>query len=153
MSAATNALKALAPNIAVTTLFGFVLTHWLGSARAANIATYIYGAVFIGFGINIIFRPASGLSFFEWQYPIDPTARELIDRTMLIYGARDIFMGVALWIAAALGSRRVAGAMLIAASAVAAVDGFACMNGEVEWGHWGYAPVLTVIGVLVMRSK
>lgn len=152
MSATTSALKVLAPNIAVTTVFGIILTRLLGTARTVTVTTYIFGVVFIGFGVNIILSPASGLSFFQWDYPIDPTARELIDKIMLIYGARDIFMGVAMWIAAALGNRKVAGATLIAASAVAAVDGFACMNGEAEWGHWGYAPVLTVIGALIIRS-
>lgn len=148
-----SALKVVAPNIVLTTVFGIVLTRLLGTARAIVVTTYIFGAVFVGFGINIMTRPASGLSFFEWEYPTDPTAQQLIDKIMIIYGARDIFMGAALWVAAALGNRRVAGATLIAASAVAAVDGFACMNGEAEWGHWGYAPVLTVIGGLTMRSQ
>ncbi|TDZ28358.1 hypothetical protein CTRI78_v012015 [Colletotrichum trifolii] len=58
---------------------------------------------------------------------------------MLVYGARDIFMGLALYAATLFGTRRTAGCILVAASACVAVDGYgyACKisNGG-EWGHW-----------------
>ncbi|RPD65655.1 hypothetical protein L226DRAFT_530808 [Lentinus tigrinus ALCF2SS1-7] len=113
-----------------------------------------FGTVFIGFGINAILRPAHALTFFEFARP--PTSavdRQLVDSLMIIYGVRDIFMGLAMYAAAYFGNRKALGAIVLAASAVAFVDGAVCkMNGEGEWSHWGYAPMVAVTGALLLGS-
>lgn len=56
-------------------------------------------------------------------------------------------MGLAIYAASFCGTRQSFGWTLIAASAVAFADGIVCwMWGKGEWGHWGYAPVITVVG-------
>lgn len=60
-------------------------------------------------------------------------------------------MGLAINIAAYYGQRKAAGWILIAASAVAFADGVVCyMHGKGEWNHWGYAPMLTVVGSVLV---
>lgn len=113
----------------------------------------LFGTIFIGFGINAILRPTHALTFFEFSVPATTSVaeRSIIDSLMVIYGARDIFMGLAIYAAAYLGTRKSLGWTLIAASGVAGVDGLVCWgHGAGEWGHWGYAPMLTVVGGLLL---
>ncbi|KAL0934901.1 uncharacterized protein CTRU02_209492 [Colletotrichum truncatum] len=145
-------LVVLGGNFAGMFVFGLILSHFFGRKSALTILANIFGTIFIVFGVNAILRPQNALSFFQWSYPVDPTSRELLDRVMIIYGARDIFMGIALYSAAIFGSRKALGSILIAASATAGVDGLVCKMSEGgEWQHWGYASVLTVVGALLMR--
>ncbi|KAH7053201.1 hypothetical protein B0J12DRAFT_571141 [Macrophomina phaseolina] len=152
MSASPSPLIVLGGNLVGTAVFGAILNALFGPKRALTIGAGIFGTIFIGFGINAILRPEHALSFFEWDYPAEPASRELLDRVMIIYGARDMFMGVAIYAAALFGSRKALGAILIAAGATAGVDGLVCKMSEGgEWAHWGYAPMLTAVGVLLMR--
>ena len=111
------------------------------------IASSVFGTIWFGFGLNAIIRPQNALTFFEFEVPASAPDRKLVDSLMIVYGARDIFMGLAVYAAAYYGHRRIAGWMLIAGSVVAFGDGAVCWNnGHGEWNHWGYAPMLTVIG-------
>lgn len=71
---------------------------------------------------------------------------------MIIYGARDVFMGLAVYATVYFGDRKALGWILISGSAVAFVDGAVCLRqiGSGQWNHWGYAPVLTVLGGLLL---
>ncbi|WVN90648.1 uncharacterized protein L203_105890 [Cryptococcus depauperatus CBS 7841] len=110
-----------------------------------------FGTIFIGFGINAILRPENALSFFELDYPTTRTEKSIIDSLMIVYGARDVFMGLTLYITAAYNNSRSLGWTLLAASGVAYVDGMVCWaNGHGEWNHWGYAPMITVVGALLL---
>ncbi|KAK0610311.1 hypothetical protein DIS24_g12061 [Lasiodiplodia hormozganensis] len=125
----------------------------ISTSPLLRLAATAFGIIPIVFGINAMLRPAHGLSFFEpFTYPAyDPPARELVDALMVVYGARDIFWGLATLVPLYYGSRKITGAMLIAGSAVAGVDGAVCKAaGGGEWVHWGYAPVLAVVGGLLM---
>jgi len=67
---------------------------------------------------------------------------------MVVYGVRDIFWGLAIYIAAHFGDRKALGWTLVAGSAVAFADGAVCWaNGKGEWNHWGYAPLMTAVVV------
>ncbi|KAI0711133.1 hypothetical protein C8T65DRAFT_647604 [Cerioporus squamosus] len=116
------------------------------------LAATAFGTIFVAFGVNAIVRPAHALTFFEFaRPPVSAADRQLVDSLMIIYGARDIFMGLAMYAAAFFGNRRALGAIVLAASAVAFVDGAVCkMNGEGEWSHWGYAPMVAVVGALLL---
>jgi hypothetical protein len=61
-------------------------------------------------------------------------------------------MGLAILVASYFGTPKAIGAILLAASAVVYVDGFVCKAfvGTAEWNHWGYAPMLTVLGGLLL---
>lgn len=61
-------------------------------------------------------------------------------------------MGTAIYAAACLGDRKTLGYILIAGSAVAFVDGAVCkmIVGKGEMNHWGYAPVVAVVGGMLL---
>lgn len=163
----------------------------LSQSLSLRIAANVFGTIFIGFGINAILNPLSALSFFELAPPpsssssyYDYTAATttssspspdnittLIDSLMIVYGARDIFMGLAIYAAAAAAAsasavasavapaaaasfrgNKALGWILIAGSGVAFVDGGVCkwVVGKGEWNHWGYAPVLTAVGLALL---
>ena len=124
-----------------------------------ELAASVYATIFIGFGILWFVNPAVALSFFELPYPPQtppktraakdrPDAKETIDVIGAAYGARDIFMGAAIYAAALCGTRLALGWITVAAGCVAAVDGAVCkfMVGKGHMNHWGYAPVLVVLG-------
>lgn len=93
-------------------------------------------------------RPRNALEFFEFEPPASASDKKLVDSLMVIYGARDIFMGLAIYAAAYFGDRKALGSILIAGSGVAFVDGAVCraQMGKGEWNHWGYAPILMAVG-------
>jgi hypothetical protein len=123
----------------------------LSQSTALFIATNVFGIIFIGFGINAILRPIEALTFFEFDVPTLPAERKVVESLSIVYGVRDIFMGVAINIVACYGQRKAAGWILIAASAVAFADGVVCwMHGKGEWNHWGYAPMLTMVGSVLV---
>ena len=143
---------------------GRFLTHWLGTALALfvcsrilpgvhvdSLSTLAVAALVLGF-INAIVRPSHALTFFEFRYPTFTSDKTLIDGLMIVYGARDIFMGLAIYATAYFRNRKSLGWILIAGSGVAAVDGYVCKAyaGNGEWNHWGYAPMLTVVGSLLL---
>ncbi|KAK3323186.1 hypothetical protein B0T19DRAFT_442685 [Cercophora scortea] len=107
--------------------------------------------IFVAFGINAIVRPANALTFFEpFSVPSDPNDAKTIAGLLAVYGARDIFMGLAIYAAAFLGTTRSLGWTVVAASAVAGFDGFVCYaHGGGQWSHWGYAPIVGVLGGLL----
>jgi hypothetical protein len=111
---------------------------------------YAFAVVFTGFGLNVILNPVSALSFFELAYPILPAERKVIDPLLVVYGARDVFMGFALFATAYFGSPKATGWIYIAAGLIAVVDGVVCktMVGAGEWNHWGYAPLLFGVGLV-----
>lgn len=123
----------------------------LSQSTSLRLSASAFGAIFVAFGINAILRPLNGLSFFPYAPP-EPSAsghtHQLVDDLMKIYGVRDIFMGVAIWAAAAYGNSKVLGWIMVAGSSVAFADGAIVRASSPggEWNHWGYAPVLTVVG-------
>jgi hypothetical protein len=120
----------------------------LSQSSALPIVASVFATIFAGFGINAILRPEHALTFFEMKPPALPADKNMVDALMVVYGARDIFMGLAIYSAALFGSRNSLGWILIAGSAVAFVDGIVCRSyvGIGEWNHWGYAPVITAVG-------
>lgn len=121
-------------------------------------ASTVFATIFIAAGINAILRPEHALTFFEFEYPstLSP-AKDVVDALMLVYGIRDIFMGVAMYAAAWHGNRKTLGWIVFVGGIVAVADGIACRgkgaNGKAEWGHWGYAPMLIVVGGLLVGGK
>lgn len=119
----------------------------LNNDSALFVAANVFGTIFIGFGVNAIVRPQNALSFFEMDMPTRASDRALVEALLMVYGARDVFMGLAIYATAAAGARRACGWILLAASLVAFVDGLVCWQaGKGEWNHWGYAPMLTILG-------
>jgi hypothetical protein len=127
-------------------------TSSFSRSPSLRIAASVFATIFIGFGINGILRPQNALEFFEFEAPASASDKKLVDSLMIIYGARDIFMGLAIYSAAYFGDRKALGWILIAGSAVAFVDGAVCRAqvGKGEWNHWSYAPILTAVGSVLL---
>ena len=124
----------------------------LSRSPLLRIAASLFATIFVGFGVNAILQPQQALTFFEFKAPSLPADRQLVDALMVIYGARDLFMGLAIYATVYYGTRKALGAILIAASGVAFVDGAVCWAyaGNGQWNHWGYAPVIILVGSLLL---
>jgi hypothetical protein len=123
-----------------------------GSSQWLRLAGTVFGTISVGFGINAILRPAHGLTFFELEPPTAAADRRVVDALMAVYGIRDIFMGFAAYVAAYYGHSKILGWVMLATSAVAFGDGAICYQlGKGEWNHWGYAPIIALLGAILIR--
>lgn len=124
----------------------------LSESRLLTFLGLAVANIFIGMGLNAMVRPRSGLDIFEFPLPsASPEWEKLVDNLMIIYGVRDVFMGLAMLVVHRCGSRKALGWVMLAAGAVAGVDGWVSIQqiGRGQWNHWGYAPVLIVVGGLI----
>ncbi|KAF1992337.1 hypothetical protein K402DRAFT_416010 [Aulographum hederae CBS 113979] len=128
------------------------LTMPVSQSTSLIIIAYVFATVLIGFGINPIVQPDVALSFFEMQMPASAADRKLVEALLQVYGARDVFMGLAIGISAYAGHRRILGWVLLATSFVAIADGVITKGyaGTGEWNHWGYAPMVAINGGLLL---
>lgn len=123
----------------------------LSQSVGLRLASSAIATTFIAFGVNAILRPDHALTFFEFQPPTAVEEKQMVDSLMAIYGIRDIFMGAAIFAASYFGTRSALGWILIATGGVAFADGLVCWShGQGEWNHWGYAPMVIVIGSLLL---
>lgn len=112
-----------------------------------------FGTIFIGFGINAILRPEHALTFFELDYRSSViTNTQVVDVLLAIYGVRDIFMGLVIYLLAYYGRPKGLGCVMMLCSGVGVADGVICktMVGGGEWNHFGYAPILAVLGAMMV---
>lgn len=124
----------------------------LSNSRYLSGLASIFGTIFIAGGFNAIFRPTNALELFELNAAAAVSDQSLIDSMMLIYGVRDIFMGLAMYSAAYFGNHKSLGWIVIAGAGVAFVDGLACWLyvGKGQWNHWGYTPMVGVVGIMLL---
>ncbi|CZT25061.1 related to integral membrane protein [Ramularia collo-cygni] len=119
----------------------------LSQSPAIPWIAYLLSAIPIGFGINAMLNPQNALSWFDFPHPLLPQDQELINAILIVYGARDVFMGAALFAAAHYGNdARITGWILILTGAVAGVDGAICPIMEGSLHHWSYGPVVFLFG-------
>lgn len=126
-------------------------TRRLSQQSYLKLAATAFATIWLGFGVNALVRPTNALEIFEFDPPASAADKKLVDSLILLYGVRDLFMGLAVYAAAYFGNHKTLGWILIAGSGVAYVDGFVvkAQIGRGEWNHWGYAPALTVVGSLL----
>ncbi|KAH8588118.1 hypothetical protein B0O99DRAFT_693858 [Bisporella sp. PMI_857] len=125
----------------------------LSQNPALLVVASAFGTITIGFGINAILNPLSGLSFFEIPPPADyATSPVLLNSLMTVYGARDILMGLMVYAGVYFREQKSLGTGLILGAVVAGVDGAVCkwIVGHGEWQHWGYAPVAAALGSVLL---
>lgn len=114
-------------------------------------AANIIGVIWICFGAYDLVKPEEGLTFFEFTPPIIPAERAMVNSLVRVIGIRDVFIGVAIHATSLFGSRSALAWIVLASSAEAFLDGAVCYShGKGEWNHWGYAPMLTVVGLLLL---
>ncbi|KAF2001102.1 hypothetical protein P154DRAFT_490935 [Amniculicola lignicola CBS 123094] len=138
----------------------------LSTHTALPLLSSFFGTIFTGLGLYYILQPRS--AFLAFGLPaissLPSTSASIsndaiMDAVMVMYGARDLFMGVAILGAAWLGrtgqkGRRNVnlGGLLVAGSLCAGVDGWVVRSvvGEGEWNHWGYGGVMGMLGCVVL---
>jgi hypothetical protein len=126
-------------------------TTQLSQSTALLVAANVIGAIWVGFGVFDLLDPAQGLTFFEFPLPLLPNEAAQTKSLVNVIGVRDIFIGFAIFATAYLSNRTALGWILIGASLEAFADGVVCFqHGKGEWNHWGYAPMLTVVGALLL---
>lgn len=119
-------------------------------------ASLFLGTVTFGFGLHYVFFPRSAFNNFGFAAPsAASTDRELLDNILILFGAKDMFVGVSIWAAILAGNRKIAGINVLALGLCAALDGWVVKNskGAVpggEWGHWGYGSVALGVGAAML---
>jgi hypothetical protein len=85
----------------------------MATTTTLRTAPTVFGTIWIAFGINALLHPFYALSFFELYLPSSSTSSfeilTLVQALMIIYGARDIVVGVAIYAAAYFGSNKALG--------------------------------------------
>ena len=76
----------------------------------------------IGLRVNVVFRLDNTLTFFEWEAPATAFDKTLVENLMVVYGARDIFMGLVM----CATEPQALGWILIAGSSVTFADNVIC---------------------------
>lgn len=112
----------------------------------------LFGLIFLGFGATYMLYPRTGYSLYGFSSgPTNSTDLEILDRVMVLYGAKDLFMAAAILASTWFGTRRSAGLVLLAGAACAGVDGYVVGQeaGTNEWNHWGYGSMMGVVGLVM----
>ncbi|KAF1917847.1 hypothetical protein BDU57DRAFT_178508 [Ampelomyces quisqualis] len=111
-----------------------------------------FGAIFLGFGITYMLYPQTGYSLYGFtSAPKSTSEWAIMKRIMVLYGAKDVFMAVAIFASTWFGTRKSAGLILMAGGACAGVDGWVVKSeaGTNEWNHWGYGGMMAGVGAVM----
>ena len=104
-------------------------------------------------GINAILRPSSGLRVLDFTAPKDPESQRLVDNLMLMYGARDLAVGLPVLLAWYFDRRAELGWLMFANAVIPCVDAWAAkrQNGRGEWVHLPFAVVGLGLGYALLK--
>ncbi|KAH7392936.1 hypothetical protein BKA66DRAFT_567662 [Pyrenochaeta sp. MPI-SDFR-AT-0127] len=111
-----------------------------------------FGSIFLGFGVTYILYPRTGYDLFGFSStPSNPSDWAIMERIMVLYGAKDLFLAGAIFASTWYGTRKSAGLILVAASACAGVDGYVVGKeaGTNHMNHWGYGSVMGLVGLVM----
>lgn len=120
---------------------------------ALRYAATFFSAICLGFGITYMLYPQTGYSLYGFSSaPSSASEWAIMERIMVLYGAKDVFIAVAIFASTWFGTRKSAGLILIAGGACAGVDGWVVKQeaGTNEWNHWGYGSVMVGLGAVMM---
>lgn len=113
----------------------------------------VFSAIFLGFGLTYMLSPQTGYSLYGFtSTPSSPSEWALMERIMVLYGAKDLFMAVAIFASTWFGTRKSAGLILMAGAACAGVDGWVVKGQAItgEWNHWGYGSMMGMVGGIMV---
>ncbi|KAF2443628.1 hypothetical protein P171DRAFT_486351 [Karstenula rhodostoma CBS 690.94] len=123
----------------------------LSTSPILGLLATLFGTIFLGFGTAYTLYPRAAYPTIGLPAPTTPRDAEIMDAIMILFGAKDLFVGASILAATWLGNRKVAGVLLVLGSGCAAVDGWVVggFTGEGEWNHWGYGMGMGLVGVLM----
>ncbi|KAF2028613.1 hypothetical protein EK21DRAFT_38014, partial [Setomelanomma holmii] len=79
------------------------------------IISSFFGIVCLGFGITYMLYPQIGYSLYGFSSaPKSSSEWKIMERIMILYGAKDVFIAAAIFASTWFGTRRSAGLILIA---------------------------------------
>ena len=113
----------------------------------------LFSTIFLGFGATHVLYPRTGYSLYGFSTaPSSAADWAVMERVLILYGAKDIFVAVAILASTWWGTRKSAGMVLMAAGACAGLDGWVVGReaGTGEWNHWGYGGVMAGLGSVMM---
>lgn len=123
-------------------------------------SSLLLGTIVFGFGLHYTLFPRSAFHNFGFAAPSylsSTTSSELalLDNIMILFGAKDLFVGISIWAAALSGNRKVTGINVLALGLCAALDGWVVKRSKgvvpgAEWGHWGYGGFTLGVGVALL---
>ena len=96
--------------------------------------------------------PRTGYSLYGFSStPTNAADWAVMERVMILYGVKDVFMAAAIYTSTWYGTRTNAGLVLMAAGAAAGADGYVVGKeaGANHWNHWGYGSVMIVLGAVM----
>ncbi|KAH6642676.1 hypothetical protein C7974DRAFT_431075 [Boeremia exigua] len=83
-----------------------------------------FGTICLGFGITYMLYPRIGYSLYGFtSSPTNALDWAVMERVMVLYGAKDVFIAAAIYSSTWFGTRRSAGLIMLAAGFCAGVDG------------------------------
>ncbi|KAF2119867.1 hypothetical protein BDV96DRAFT_641739 [Lophiotrema nucula] len=116
-------------------------------ASFLSLATTVFGTITLGFGVHYIVNPAAAIYNFSPAIttPTQPNDVRTMKAILLLFGAKDVFVGIALLSAVLYGRPKMRGILRLALGLCAAYDGYVMKNltGTGEWNHWGYGSMQT----------
>lgn len=103
-------------------------------------------------GINAIFRPRSALRVIDFPVPKDAESQKLVDNLMLMYGARDLAVGLPILLAWYF-DRRALGWLMIVNAIIPCVDAWAARRqaGKGEWMHLPFVALGVGLGAALLK--
>ncbi|PVI03887.1 hypothetical protein DM02DRAFT_652121 [Periconia macrospinosa] len=121
---------------------------------ALHYTSLVFGTIIFGFGLHYTLLPRAAFGNFGFAPPsssLTASDQALLDNIMILFGAKDLFVGVSIWAATLAGNRRLMGVNMTALGLCAALDGWVVKRSEgvspgAEWGHWGYGSVVLGVG-------
>ena len=119
---------------------------------ALRLLSTLFSLIFLVIGLTYILSPRTGFALYGFSTtPTTPSDWALMQRIMILYGAKDVFVGVAIAATTWFGTRRSAGVVLVAAGLCAGVDGGVVKSeaGKGAGNHWGYGGFMGVLGGVV----
>ena len=100
-------------------------------------------------GTIAVFRPRSAVQLvLETAYPKEPASQKLLDNVTLLFGSREMFMGIASAAAWYYEHRPILGWLMLGGIWVTLLDGVSSRRqiGRGEWRNWSFSVILLGLG-------
>ncbi|KAF1831698.1 hypothetical protein BDW02DRAFT_474587, partial [Decorospora gaudefroyi] len=85
--------------------------------RLLPYTTTLLSTIYLSLGATYMFNPRAGFSLFGFSHSPSGAEWPLLSHIMVLYGAKDVFMGLAILVSMCCGTRTCTGLVLLGAAA------------------------------------
>ncbi|KAJ4287664.1 hypothetical protein N0V90_012367 [Kalmusia sp. IMI 367209] len=78
----------------------------LSTHPALRVLSTVFGTIFLGFGVAYTLYPRAAFSSIGLPSPTTPRDADIMDAVITLFGAKDLFVGVAIHAALWMGNRK-----------------------------------------------